>query len=65
MSSWTFHWNLGMTAGVVLLVAGGVLVVISRDVADPLYMVGVGILTLAMMVYLGSRIWMMMRRRKP
>ena len=52
-----------MTAAVVLLVAGGVVVVVSDGYGDPLYLVGVGILLVSAVVYLGARIWMLMRKR--
>lgn len=52
-----------MTAGVVLLVVGGGVVIASDGLGDPLYLVGVGILVTAAAVYLGARIWMMSRKR--
>jgi len=63
MASWTFSWNAGMTAAVVLLVAGGGVVIVSDGYGDPLYLVGAGILLVSAVVYLGARIWMVVRRR--
>ncbi len=63
MAAWKLNWNVGMTLAVVLLVAGGVLVFVSRGPGDALFPYGVGILTLASLVYLGSRIWMLVRSR--
>jgi len=48
---------------VLLLAAGGGLVIASDGLGDPLYAVGVGILGLSAAVYLGARIWMITRKR--
>ena len=53
-----------MTAGVILLVAGGAVVLASVGLGDPLFLVGVGILVLSSAVYLGARIWMITRKRE-
>ena len=52
-----------MTVATVLLVAGGGVVIASDGGGDPLYALGVGILCLAAVVYLGARIWMLVKRR--
>lgn len=53
-----------MTAAVALLVAGGGVVIVSDGYGDPLYLVGVGILLVSAVVYLGARIWMVVRSRR-
>ena len=52
-----------MTVAVLLLIAGGVLVVLAEDINSTLYRVGFGILVLASVVYFGARIWMMTRKK--
>jgi len=51
-----------MTVATVLLITGALVVVLAEDQTSPLYPVGVGILALASIVYLGARIWMLTRK---
>ena len=62
MAPVTVRWNVGMTVATLLLITGGTLVVLAEDMKSPLWRAGVGILTLASVVYLGARIWMMVKK---
>ena len=57
-----FDLTTGMIAGVVLLVAGGAVVLLAPE-GSPLHAVGLGIVVLAMVVYLAARVTSLVRDR--
>jgi len=58
------QWNFGMTAAVMLLVTGALMVVLGAE-GTTLHTVGFGIVVLALAVYLGVRVRMLVGRRPP
>ncbi len=60
MANFTLSWNHGMTLAAVLLVVGAALI-IQADTGSRLHTIAFGILIAAAVVYLGARIWMVMR----
>ncbi len=65
MLGFTLNWNHGMTVAVILLAIGGAVFLQKGEISDPLHKVGLGIIALSAVVYLGARIWMLTRGRKP
>ena len=63
MARFGFDWHPGMTAAVILLVVGAVMM-FAGDSGTPLHIVGFGIVLLAAVVQLGTRIWMTIRNHR-
>jgi hypothetical protein len=64
MSGVRVNWNPGMLVATVLLVAGGALMLWADEDRPALQTVGLGVVILAMVVYLGSRIVHLVRGRR-
>ena len=62
---WTFRTNAGMAAAAVLLVAGGAMFLAAGDEDTTLRTVGFGLIVASSVVYIGARVVMLVRERRP